>query len=384
MLWNDDHEPPVPTSQWKPGQTVEYTRTRFVPVVPYSGDATVEVGLYRRRRAACRCRAGCRRIASRRPRAYKVATLEFLPRVRKHLRHLQDRLASGRVRSRRPDDSWKWTQKIGGLVASAIPSATSRCYSSTTRGRTSFAASRSRSPSVPAISSSGRSGRLRSGVRLRRIPITAAQLGAERHGGFEDRGRPDFVPAKLPAGGRDARELGSGSITSSWKADKPGHARHAPDRRRSVPSSAAGGLIASACLRLAATCPCLASASSAAAGYRPAHQRAHADRRVVPVRGGRSWCSSCAAAARFARRAIWWPSSCPMKCPSRGPSRIEALAASPRRRAAAARRAASCARCRPHRRPKWRRRLDTAGARGRARRVELRAAGRVARRARWA
>src|SRR5437667_9278643 len=30
MMWTDDHTPPVPTSQWKPGQTVEYTRTVFV------------------------------------------------------------------------------------------------------------------------------------------------------------------------------------------------------------------------------------------------------------------------------------------------------------------------------------------------------------------
>src|SRR6476646_2122648 len=28
--WNDDHVPPVPTSQWKPGQTVKYSRTSFV------------------------------------------------------------------------------------------------------------------------------------------------------------------------------------------------------------------------------------------------------------------------------------------------------------------------------------------------------------------
>jgi len=46
MMWTDDHMPPVPTSQWKPGQTIEYTRTVFVPVFPYVGDATIQVGLY--------------------------------------------------------------------------------------------------------------------------------------------------------------------------------------------------------------------------------------------------------------------------------------------------------------------------------------------------
>ncbi len=46
-MWNDDHEPPVPTSKWTPGQTIQYTRTRFVPVFPYQGEAAVQIGLYR-------------------------------------------------------------------------------------------------------------------------------------------------------------------------------------------------------------------------------------------------------------------------------------------------------------------------------------------------
>src|SRR5690242_17957535 len=32
MIWNDDHNPPTPTKQWKPGDTIEYTRTIFVPI----------------------------------------------------------------------------------------------------------------------------------------------------------------------------------------------------------------------------------------------------------------------------------------------------------------------------------------------------------------
>src|ERR1700757_1392591 len=31
QMWNDDHQPPTPTSTWKPGQTIEYKRTVFVP-----------------------------------------------------------------------------------------------------------------------------------------------------------------------------------------------------------------------------------------------------------------------------------------------------------------------------------------------------------------
>ena len=45
-LWQDDHQPATPTTQWKAGSTVEYTRTMFVPKLPYVGPAQIEVGLY--------------------------------------------------------------------------------------------------------------------------------------------------------------------------------------------------------------------------------------------------------------------------------------------------------------------------------------------------
>ncbi|MFQ5792553.1 MAG: hypothetical protein ACE5JI_18945 [Acidobacteriota bacterium] len=46
LLFTDDHTPLEPTSSWQPGSTVEYTRTVFIPLYPYLGTATVEMGLY--------------------------------------------------------------------------------------------------------------------------------------------------------------------------------------------------------------------------------------------------------------------------------------------------------------------------------------------------
>jgi hypothetical protein len=46
QMWTDDHEPPTPTRQWKPGATLEYTRTIFVPKFPYVGETTIALGLY--------------------------------------------------------------------------------------------------------------------------------------------------------------------------------------------------------------------------------------------------------------------------------------------------------------------------------------------------
>jgi hypothetical protein len=46
QLFTDDHQPAEPTSSWKPGSTIEYSRTVFIPLYPYLGTTTVEMGLY--------------------------------------------------------------------------------------------------------------------------------------------------------------------------------------------------------------------------------------------------------------------------------------------------------------------------------------------------
>ena len=46
QLWADDHDPPTPTSTWRPEQVVEYARRIMVPLYPYIGEASITVGLY--------------------------------------------------------------------------------------------------------------------------------------------------------------------------------------------------------------------------------------------------------------------------------------------------------------------------------------------------
>ena len=45
MLFDDDHVPVPPPSEWQSGQTYTYTRTKFVPIYPYVGDVEVRMGL---------------------------------------------------------------------------------------------------------------------------------------------------------------------------------------------------------------------------------------------------------------------------------------------------------------------------------------------------
>ncbi len=46
ILWQDDHQPPIPTSQWHPGSTIEYSRIHFVSDSIPPGEITLTTGLY--------------------------------------------------------------------------------------------------------------------------------------------------------------------------------------------------------------------------------------------------------------------------------------------------------------------------------------------------
>ncbi len=96
-LWVDDHLPPTPTSTWKPGQKVEYTRTVFVPNYPYIGPAIVRLGLYDPKTSKRLTLTGdpgvTEGVSGREVRAPAA--------VREHLPDLQGRMAPGRSLVRR-------------------------------------------------------------------------------------------------------------------------------------------------------------------------------------------------------------------------------------------------------------------------------------------
>ena len=111
-LWDDDHAPPVPTSQWKPGQKVEYTRTRFVPVVPYLGEARIEVGIHQEgERLPLQGSDPADRESTER--SYKVATIELLPTSESIFIIYKAGWHPDEFSPDDPAQSWKWTQKAG-------------------------------------------------------------------------------------------------------------------------------------------------------------------------------------------------------------------------------------------------------------------------------
>ncbi len=108
LMWTDDHDPPTPTSDWKPGQTIEYTRSMFVPSYPYVGAAKIVAGVY--------TPGSNERVKlsneDRGDRSYKVVDFELLPQTEnifvifKDGWHPAEVVSDGAGRT-----EWQWTKK---------------------------------------------------------------------------------------------------------------------------------------------------------------------------------------------------------------------------------------------------------------------------------
>lgn len=107
LMWTDDHDPPTPTSQWKPGQTIEYTRSLFIPVYPYLGPATIRVGLYDPR-SGRRLRLAGRDNGQK---AYEVASLELLPQSEALFLVYGEGWHDQEVSPANALEEWRWTKK---------------------------------------------------------------------------------------------------------------------------------------------------------------------------------------------------------------------------------------------------------------------------------
>jgi hypothetical protein len=111
-MWDDDHNPPIPTRQWKPGQTIEYTRTIFVPIFPYVGEATIQIGLHSTRDQKRLALAG----EDAGQRAYKVGRLQLLPQTENLFTVFKDGWHPPEVAADSATTEWQWTRKEATLA----------------------------------------------------------------------------------------------------------------------------------------------------------------------------------------------------------------------------------------------------------------------------
>jgi hypothetical protein len=172
-IWQDDHPPSVPTSQWKPGQTIEYTRTVFVPNYPYLGEANIHVGLYNpatgRRLPLNALDAGSR--------AYVVGKLDVLPSSENTFLLYQDGWHPPEVDPSNPATEWQWTKKVA-TISFKNPRRAATLYLDTDSRTDLF-----NPPQQVTLSVAGKPlatfAADSKDAKLRTFPISADQLGAE-------------------------------------------------------------------------------------------------------------------------------------------------------------------------------------------------------------
>lgn len=202
LMWTDDHNPPIATSTWKPGQTVEYTRTVFVPFYPYVGDATVSIGLYAPGTEERLPLAG----EGAGQRAYRVARLRLQPQTDNIFLAYVEGWNGPETAADNQTIEWQWTKKDASIR-----------FRNPKRDATFYL----HYDGQPAMFDSPQSVNVyvRDGVvdtfqvtgpdqMIRRVPVKAAQFGEDEMVTIRIAVDKTFVPALAKAGGKDIRELG--------------------------------------------------------------------------------------------------------------------------------------------------------------------------------
>jgi hypothetical protein len=203
LMYTDDHDPPIPTSTWKPGQTIEYTRTFFAPTYPYIGNANVEIGLYT---AGEKLRVPMAATDTGH-RSYKVATLQLQPQtegvqtIYKDGFHAVEGATANGV-------GWHWTKKDATLVVTRNPKQDCVFYLDVDNPSELLTAPQTVSVALGSSVLDQFSVNPTKAAVLRRIPIAASAWGPGDNIELKIAVDKTFVPSAVSQSAGDSRELG--------------------------------------------------------------------------------------------------------------------------------------------------------------------------------
>jgi len=197
QLWTDDHLPPTPTSRWKPGETIEYTRMIFVPNYPYIGEAAVRLGLYSQQTNQRLKLSGTE--MSRRE--YVVGRFQLLPQSENVFLIYKDGWYPAEVAADNPASEWQWTQSRA-VVSFRNPKKDSTLYIEFDARADLFTPPqqvtvRLGDQTIGTFAADSRD------KKLQTFPVTAAQLGSSDMSEIVLEVDRTFKP-----GGADTRDLG--------------------------------------------------------------------------------------------------------------------------------------------------------------------------------
>jgi hypothetical protein len=202
LMWTDDHQPPTPVRQWKPGATIEYSRTMFVPKFPYVGPTRVQIGLFSPVSGERLPLAG----VTEGQRAYDVATFNMRLEGDSYLVVFKDGWHETELPADGTGRDWRWSMDRGTLTF-RNPKRDARFYLQVDQPVTAVAPQRIELRIGDAVVDSFS---LNPGASdLRRVTIPAAQLGEGETVDLTVSVDKTFVPALVPAlKSGDARTLG--------------------------------------------------------------------------------------------------------------------------------------------------------------------------------
>ena len=202
LIFAFDHNPPVPTTQWKPGQTVEYTKTVFVPIYPYVGEATIQVGLHstttQKRVTLAGDDAG--------QHAYKVAKLQLQPQTENVFTVFKEGWHPGEIAEHNATVEWQWTKKDATL-SFKNPKKDSVFYLDVDNPGSVFNETQQVTVTLGGQVIDEFTLQPRQ-PQLRKVTLKAAQLGTGDVAELVISVDKTYVPATLLPGSKDPRELG--------------------------------------------------------------------------------------------------------------------------------------------------------------------------------
>jgi hypothetical protein len=202
MLFEDDHEPVPPATQWEPGKSYSYTRTKFIPVYPYVGDVDVRVGLSpvgKGERVMLKGEdAGLRE--------FKVAKIELLPQTENIFLVYKEGWHNPESSPQNPSLERTWTKK-DALVSFKNPKKDVIVY---LEADTNFKAFDQ--PPVLTLAINDKTGITipisNSEIFMRKVRVKAADLGQDEWVDLRLSNNQSFVPKLKGVNTHDDRELG--------------------------------------------------------------------------------------------------------------------------------------------------------------------------------
>jgi hypothetical protein len=203
LMWTDDHDPPIPTSEWKPGQTVEYTRTVFVPVYPYVGEATIQLGLYSQPKEPRVPLAG-EDVGQR---AYRVGRLQLAPQSEAVFSVFKEGWHPAEQAEHNAMVEWHWTKKAATLAV-RNPKKDAVLYLELDNPGGVFDEPQQVTVSIGSAKLDEFTVTPGKPPVLRKIALPVAALGSDENVDIRIEVDKTFVPSRLSPSAKDPRELG--------------------------------------------------------------------------------------------------------------------------------------------------------------------------------